>query len=289
MIALMNAPIRGILIAGAIAVLPTMIVAELSAQSTGAPAGPAAGGSNTATTQLDFVGPTTRQARVVVPGGTGGGASGGASGGVGGGVGGGFGARLGGGAGGGLFAGGIRPRPGQIARGMSQQEIQAAIAFFKENSPNRMGYFAALPEDPRRILTIKLVQAYRPVLNFKDSNPDLYELLVQQVKLRDDAFKLAKDKKEPELRALAPEIVKISLSAREIRLKLLQQELDGQEAKLNEDRANIAATTEREVATIKEDEEFLTRKRGQAQTHGQSMLDFDPAADPLADAVPLNQ
>jgi hypothetical protein len=170
---------------------------------------------------------------------------------------------------------------------MSPQEVQAAIAFFKENSPNRMAYFIALPEDPRRMATIKLVQAYRPVLNFKDSNPDLYELLVQQVKLRDDAFELAKEKKEPELRALAAQIVPISLSAREIRLKLLQQELDGQEAKLNQDTANIAATTEREVTTIKEDEEFLTRKRPQAQPRGQSMLDFDPAADPLADAVPL--
>jgi hypothetical protein len=278
MIKLIKTPITGFVIAGVVAVMPTLIIAELASQPSSSPSvalGPKeegwqSGSAQFRNVQSDFSGPATRPSR---PGGFGAGGFGGG----------------GGGPGGGPFGGEGRNRLG-LGRA-SQEEMQSAIDFFKENSPHRMEYFYSFPEGSaaRRMATIKLAEAYRPILNFKDSQPELYGLLVKQVKLRDEAFELAKEGKDAELRDKAAEIVPIALKARTKRLDLLQQELDEQKAKLSDDKANQDATAEREVSSIKDDEEWWARPRGQAGagTRGTTMLNLDTAADPLADMAPI--
>jgi hypothetical protein len=201
------------------------------------------------------------------------------------------------GAGGGGFMGDGRTRQGQGQgtgfRQSNPEEAAAAIDFFNKNSPNRMQYFNALPADGpmrrRERETARLVQLYRPLQNFKDTNSDLYNLLVKQVQLRDDAFELAKDGKAAELRAKAKEIVGVSIEARTKRLTLLQQELDAQKAKLEEDKADTDAAAEKEAASITSQEEQLVHRPGHRQNpfHGASMLDFNAAMDPLAEIAPI--
>jgi hypothetical protein len=264
MIAFMKAPLAGVLLAGAAAVLPTAIVANLSAQSTPQAAVPT-------NSPDDFSEPATRPSQSA-PGDTGSAGAVGA---------------------GRLFGGEGRNRVGQFGGRLEdpQAETQAAIAFFNENSPKRMAYFTKLPENSpaRRFATLKLVQLYRPIQNFKDTNSKLYDLLVAQVKARDDAFEMAKDQKEADLREKAMEIVKISIQARHLRLDLLQKELANQQDNLAKYESNQDADAEEEATAIKNDEQHLVQRveRLQNRERGTSMLDFDPAADPLADAAPI--
>jgi hypothetical protein len=258
MITMMKTPLTGFLLAGVAAVLPTVIVASLCAQSTPPAASPT--GSADELSQ-----PTTRPSQ--------------------------YGGGHGGGGSGAPFGGDGRNRLGPQGRLASAEEIQAAIEFFNQNSPNRMVYFNKLAEgsQARRRQSLLLVQFYRPILNFKESNPDLYDLMVQQVKMRDDAFELAKDGEDAKLREKARDIVNISLQARTKRLALLQKELAQQQTKLAEDTANPDAAAEQEVNSIKEDEQrlVLRAEHPQSPSRGQSMLDFDPATDPLAEAAPI--
>lgn len=252
MMRLIKTPLTGFVVAGTAAILPTFILARLSSPSpTPSLANPTVELRNA---QSAPSGPATRPARL---------------------FGGGLGNRI-------LNAAG-RPRPGRVA-GMSEEERQAAIDFFTENSPVRMTYFAKLaPNSSAKLMaTIKLVEAYRPILNFKESNPDLYSQLVQLVRLRDQAFAYARDGKEDYLRATVKQIVPIALDVRDARLQLLQAELDAQKSKLEDEKTNLEATTEHEVASIKEDEELWTKRY-----QGQSMLDHNPANDPLAEAAPI--
>jgi hypothetical protein len=198
-----------------------------------------------------------------------------------------------GGGGGGIFGDG-RQRPGFGGRrpdGLGQDDITAAIDFYTKNSPNRMEYFNKLPADGpmRRAETMRLVQLYRPLENFKDSSPELYKKLVQQVNLRDQAFALARDNKDKELAAKVAEIVPVSLEARSMRLDLLQKELADQQSNLADDEAHKDLVTQRELNNIKEDEVRLVRRaeRRQGQLNRQSMLDFDTSMDPLAEAAPI--
>jgi hypothetical protein len=294
MFSLMKSSLTGFCLASAIAVLPTLIVARLTGQSPqvaeaavnaeAAPQGQAqVQHENQPQVQAltDAAPPTTRPAR------SGGGAGGG----------GGFGPGFNGqGFNGPGFNGPGRNRQGgpfgRRPEAASQEEIQAAIEFFKENSPKRMEYFQNLPEGtPARATAIqKLILVYRPMQNFKETNPDLYGLLVKQVQLRDQAFVLARDGDDAGLRAKAVEIVDVSIEARTLRLGLLQKQLDQQQAQLAADKADRDSAAEKEVTSDKQDEQRLLnrvekiQKRGQ---HGQSMLDFNFSVDPLADAVPI--
>ena len=290
MFSAIKSPLAGLLLAAVAAILPTVIVARLSAQSTPQSPTPA---DSPANPSQDFTEPTTRPSQPdsgpgtadTGPNSTGSNDSGPRENG---------GPRMGGGAGGGGgFFGEGRNRTGPFGSRMEdfQAESQAAIAFFSENSPNRMAYFAKLPENSpaRRFNTMKLVQLYRPIQNFKDTNPVLYQLLVKQVKLRDDAFELAKENKDADLRQKAAEIVDVTIKARHMRLEILQKELTDQQANLQKYTANPDADAEEEAATIKGDEQRLIQRVEHLQNHdrGTTMLDFDPAADPLADAAPI--
>jgi hypothetical protein len=295
MISLMKRSITSFFAAGAVAVLPTLIIARLTAQSPQS-AGAAVNAEaqtdtqvQTAKVQADQVPnsaeaspPTTRPAR------------------SGGGPGGSFGGQGLNGQGfnsqgfNGQGLNGSGRRSGQFARradAASQEEIQSVIEFFKENSPERMKYFQKLPDGtPARATAIsKLVQVYRPIQNFKESSPDLYALLVKQVQLRDQAFVLARDGNETELRAKAGEIVSISIESRTMRLGLLQKQLDEQQAQLAADKADQDTAAQKEITADKQDEQRLLRvdKMQKRISHGQSMLDFNPSTDPLADAVPI--
>ena len=196
----------------------------------------------------------------------------------------------GGGGGGGAAAFGLHR-----SETFTPEETQAAVMFFSENSPNRMKYFKMVPETApvHRVLTQGLVRTYRPILNFKDKSPELYGLLIQQIKLRDDAFQLAmqldngqKDA-DSKLRELVTQIVDVSLKARSLRLDLLQKELSAQQTKLASDEADPSALIEPETTTIKTDEQRLVRRLERMQgQRGQTMLDADPQEDPLAAVGP---
>lgn len=299
MLSAMKKPFAGILLAGVAAVLPTVIVARLSAESTPPPATPAntPAADPPANASQDFTEPTTRptqsdgQPEGASAGSTDNGGPSGApnrapdaSGGT--------------GRGGGFFGGEGRNRSAQFgagpyARGFEdiQLETQESIAFFKQNSPNRMAYFVKLPENSqaRRLATWNLLRLYRPIQNFKETSPKLYDLLVQQVQLRDQAFEFAKEQKDADLREKAAEIVNVSIQARSMRLDILKHQLDEQEQQLAAYKSNTDSAAEQEVTAIKNDEQHLLDRVEKLESRQHtSMLDFDPAADPLADAAPIS-
>jgi hypothetical protein len=255
MLAWMKAPFAGVVIAGAVAILPTSIIAQLAAPSDQSPTPTTKPANSTA----GFFEPTTRPFRATV----------------------------------GVPAGGARNRPGPVGRraDATQEEIQAAIEFFSANSPHRMSYFNRLLADsPVRVRqSVLLAQLYRPILNFKEADPKLYGLLVQQVQLRDEAFDLARTGKVAELREKARQIVSISLEARTLRLGILQKQIADQQSKLDYDKANQEAAVQREASEITTQEKNLRFivERVQRRDRGQSMLDADPAVDPLADLAPI--
>ncbi len=209
------------------------------------------------------------------------------------------------------FRAGEGHRGGIAGRPFTAEESAAAIDFFHKNSPNRMQFFDRLPVDSRARAreTSKLVELYRPLRNFKDSNPNLYELLVQQVQLRDQAFQLAREGNTDELHATVKKIVNVSLQAKHIRIDLLQRELDGQRSRLAAEEADPEAAAQKEMAQIRSTVDFLTGdhpfRRGLRGGNsfpgnslpgnslpanslpGQSMLRFNPAIDPLANLAPL--
>ena len=171
---------------------------------------------------------------------------------------------------------------------ITPEEVHAATDFFEANSPNRMAFFNRLPADSslRGIISNDLVWRYRPIKNYKETSPELYDILVHTVKLRDEAFKLAKDGDTGALHAKAAEVVDQSLQARKMRLDILSQELSRQQEQYASDAADPSHLVDVESSRLKDDEERITRRVEQFKSaHGQSRVD-DVASDPLADAMP---
>ncbi len=181
----------------------------------------------------------------------------------------------------------------------TQEETDAAIKFFMEHSPIRMNAYKELNENSqvRRNVTQALVRTYRPIQNFHEQNTDLYNLLVKQIALRDEAFALAvsaekgdKDAEE-KLHAKAEEIVDVSLKARSQRLEILQQQLTAQQNKLAEDQANESGQVDTELNEIRSDEQrltgFMNRHRPNGTSpRGQANPVPELPADPLASLNP---
>jgi hypothetical protein len=168
------------------------------------------------------------------------------------------------------------------------EEINTALDFFRANSPNRMSVFKLLPEDslPRRRIANELTRRYRTIQNFKESSPDLYELLVAQVKLRDDAFKLARDGDTAALHDKASQIVEVTLKTRQIRLDLLEKELSQQKEQLASDESDQTKLVGDEVSRVKDDADRLSHAARWMQNMHDRTGQNDDFADPLADAAP---
>ena len=152
-----------------------------------------------------------------------------------------------------------------------------------------MALFKVLPDEfpRRRVMANDLARRYRVIQGFKESSPELYELLVQQVKLRDDAFKLAKDGDTAGLHDKAAAIVDLALKTRRLRLDLLQKELASQQQQLASDESDSSKLVTDEATTVKEDFERLSHAASRFQNSRNRTSENDDVADPLADAAPV--
>ena len=128
----------------------------------------------------------------------------------------------------------------------TQEEIDAAMAFVKANAPNHYELFNRLPENsPRRDRAEQLmVVRYRNLMRMKDQNPDVYQALLQQWKLEDEAIEEARAMKEGKkdadvrLREVCRQMVQKSLDERRARIEKLRATLDEQQKQLDRDEQN---------------------------------------------------
>jgi hypothetical protein len=128
----------------------------------------------------------------------------------------------------------------------TQEEIDAAMAFVKENAPNHYDLFNRLPENsPRRDRAQQLmVMRYRNLMRMKDNNADAYQAMLDQWKLEDEAIDDARAIKEGKpdsdvrLREVCRQMVQKSLDDRRARIEKLRSALDDQQKQLDKDEQN---------------------------------------------------
>ena len=137
-------------------------------------------------------------------------------------------------------------RDGGAGQKPTQDEINAAMAFVKENAPNHYQLFNRLPENsPRRERAQGLmVMRYRNLMRMKENNPDAYQAMLDQWKLEDQAIDDARSIKEGKpdadvrLREVCRQMVEKSLDERRARIAKLRTALDEQQKQLEKDEEN---------------------------------------------------
>jgi hypothetical protein len=124
------------------------------------------------------------------------------------------------------------------------QELEEAMSFVEKNSPNHFNLFNRLPEgSPRRARAEQLmVMRYHNLMRVKEQNPEVYDAMLQQWKLEDEAVGYARAMKEhtqPEanvrLREVVRRMVQMSLDQRRERIDRLRKALDEQQKQLEQD------------------------------------------------------
>jgi hypothetical protein len=125
----------------------------------------------------------------------------------------------------------------------TEGEMQAAEQFLKDELPTRYELFAQLPQASpmrQRVLEFMTIK-YRVLLRVKDQDPEMYEQLLKEAKLEDEAMKLALDVRhgdasaESKLHEKARELVDLSLQNRQARIDRLEQQLSNQKEQLARD------------------------------------------------------
>lgn len=144
----------------------------------------------------------------------------------------------------GLNPRGERPfiRPGQLLKegAATPAELEATEQFLKENLPNRYDLFSQLRAgSPMRAVVLdSMARRYRLLLRCKEQDPDMYQQLLKEARLEDDAINLVKASRggdsaaESSLREKCGQIVDLWIEGRQARIANLEQALKDQKEKL---------------------------------------------------------
>jgi len=138
------------------------------------------------------------------------------------------------------FGGALRP---DKAFAPTEAEMQAAEQFLKEELPMRYELFAQIPQGApmrQRVLALMAVK-YRGLIRVKDQDPEMYEQLLKEAKLEDEAMRFALDahkgdtSADAKLHDKARELVDLSLENRQARIERLEEQLRHQKDQLARD------------------------------------------------------
>jgi hypothetical protein len=160
----------------------------------------------------------------------------------------------------------------------TQQEIDDTLAFVKTNFKNHYELFSRIPETaPFRNMAIqKMVNRYRQLMRTQDQNPEIYETMLKQAKIEDDAIGFARDvaEKRPDadvrLHEAVRHMVDRGLDERRERIEKLRAALDDQEKKLKEDEQNRDDVIAAQIDRIKQEYQRMVQGPRHGGDSGQS-------------------
>lgn len=127
-------------------------------------------------------------------------------------------------------------------RPLTPAEHEQALDFARANMPNFMEIWEQLPQDRRRRMPPRMQFAFRMLLDAqKQEDQRLYEVLVKQMKLRDDLIALFREpritRSQEAVRAKTREAVSLWIEQRELRIEQMEKALQNERQRLAEDKA----------------------------------------------------
>lgn len=149
--------------------------------------------------------------------------------------------------------------PGGPGPAPTPAELEEAREYMQENFPRRYEVLTQLPPDApfRRRLEGMMVERWRKAQRMKVEQPELYERIVAEQKLMDDAFGLAreiasgKEIAESQLREKVAALVERSLAERRERIARIEKQLEEQKQLLQKDESNRQELIDQRVEDIK--------------------------------------
>ncbi|MBC8106152.1 MAG: hypothetical protein H7Z14_06145 [Anaerolineae bacterium] len=158
------------------------------------------------------------------------------------------------------------PHP-QQSQPPTTQEREEVIEFFRTNMKNRMSVFDRLPDgQPAKNRMLQMMtERYRRLQRTKAQDPTVYELMVSQMVLQDEALSLLQDQRnsqndatkrealEQELRDKVKQLINDTLQERRKRVEHLEQMLKDQKSRLELDEAHPDALVSQHLKQLKTD------------------------------------
>jgi hypothetical protein len=154
----------------------------------------------------------------------------------------------------------------------TEAERDEAMAFLKEHSPKRAALLDTIRPVPRERVLNAVVLRYRPIKRMQGSDPELYNLLVRQFEVQDEALGLMEqlgksgtDAKDQATAAQAlhdkvAQWVNLNLQVRQVRLDRLKKTLEREEDRLEKDTSNKDELIDRAFGRAKDDAGRLNRR-----------------------------
>lgn len=145
----------------------------------------------------------------------------------------------------GFRPGQMEPRRDQdlpVFRPLSPEEHDQALEFARTNMPNFTEVWEQLPPERRKRMPPRMQYGFRTLLDAqKQEDQRLYEVLVRQMKLRDELialFREPRNNRSPEVvRTKTREAVSLWIEQRELRIEQMEKALQNEKQRLAEDKA----------------------------------------------------
>jgi hypothetical protein len=142
----------------------------------------------------------------------------------------------------------------------TEAELHDAEVFLKDNLPNRYKLFSELnAESPMRKGVLRfLVGRYRMLMKFKDQDNEMYDQLLAEAKLEDEAIALVQAIRnrdpaaESLLREKAGQLVQLSIDTRKARIDRLEQALKKQKDELAFDEDHKAQRIDQKARNLRQ-------------------------------------
>lgn len=143
-------------------------------------------------------------------------------------------------------------RPGQtdqrrdqdlpVFRPLNAEEHEQALEFARTNMPNFTEVWEQLPQERRKRMPPRMQFAFRMLLDAqKQEDQRLFEVLVRQMKLRDDLIAIFREPRQTRsqeaVRSKMHEAVSLWIEQRELRIEQMEKALQNEKQRLAEDKA----------------------------------------------------
>lgn len=159
-------------------------------------------------------------------------------------------------------AGDRRDADTAFSRPLTDEELEQALAFAKENMPLFHGLWSRFPPERQRRLPPRMQMGFRLLFDAKKSGDDrLYEVIAEQMKLRDEFIGLrrqhrqsnfAEETKEA-LKVNVRQMIDLSIRQREMRIEKMERLIAAEKAKLEKDRKNPDELIESQFRRLEEE------------------------------------
>jgi len=165
-------------------------------------------------------------------------------------------------------------RPRFDDRDFSPEDVEKARAFAKEHFPNRYAAFEAIGDErPMRwMFTRRIVSQWRRLVQLQDQQPEMFETVMREQKLMDDAFGLSREARDgksgadDKLRAKVVEIVENQLKDRKARIEKLEKALQDQKDQLAKDQNRKDELVDQRIEQLEKDTKPIREREDKNDT-----------------------